>query len=163
MILPYPLYSGTFYIDRETLSFTRAEFKMDIRDKQKATNTILIDKPRGLRFTPEEVSYIVTYKNQGDKTFLNYIRNDIKFKCDWKRKLFATNYIVSGETVITNRDERNITRIPVKEAFSIRKSLSQEVTLYQDDNFWGNYNIIEPTESLENAVDKLRKQHLRSQ
>lgn len=163
MILPYPLYSGTFYIDRETLSFTRAEFKMDIRDKQKAINTILIDKPRGLRFTPEEVSYIVTYKNQGDKTFLNYIRNDIKFKCDWKRKLFATNYIVSGETVITNRDERNITRIPVKEAFSIRKSLSQEVTLYQDDNFWGNYNIIEPTESLENAVDKLRKQHLKSQ
>jgi hypothetical protein len=70
---------------------------------------------------------------------------------------------VSGETVITNRDEQNITRIPVKEAFSIRKSLSQEVALYQDENFWGNYNIIEPTESLENAVNRLKKQHLKSQ
>ncbi|MDR1223923.1 MAG: carboxypeptidase-like regulatory domain-containing protein [Tannerella sp.] len=163
MILPYPLYTGTFYIDRETLSFTRAEFKMDLRDRQKVINVILIEKPRGLRFTPEEVSYVVTYKYQGDKTYLNYIRNDIKFKCDWKRRLFATSYIVSGETVITDRDEQNITRIPAKEAFSIRKSLSQEVALYRDKNFWGNYNIIEPTESLENAVNKLRKQHLKSQ
>jgi hypothetical protein len=163
MILPYPLYTGTFYIDRETLSFTRAEFKMDLRDRQKVINVILIEKPRGLRFTPEEVSYVVTYKYQGDKTYLNYIRNDIKFKCDWKRRLFATSYIVSGETVITDRNEQNITRIPAKEAFSIRKSLSQEVALYRDENFWGNYNIIEPTESLENAVNKLRKQHLKSQ
>ncbi|MDR0743917.1 MAG: carboxypeptidase-like regulatory domain-containing protein, partial [Tannerella sp.] len=163
MLLPYPLYSGTFYIDRETLSFTRAEFKMDMRDKQKVTGAILIEKPRGLRFTPEEVSYVITYKYLGGKTRLNYIRNDIKFKCDWKRKLFATNYSVTGETVITDRDERNIRRIPVKEAFSIRKSLSQEVALYQDENFWGYYNIIEPTESLENAVNKLKKQHLKSQ
>ena len=136
---------------------------MDIRDKQKVTNAILIEKPRGLRFTPEEVSYVVTYKYQGNKTYLNYIRNDIRFKCDWKRRLFATNYAVSGETVITDRDEQNINRIPIKEAFSIRQSLSQEVALYQDDNFWGNYNIIEPTESLESAVNKLKKQHLKSQ
>ncbi|MDR0395250.1 MAG: carboxypeptidase-like regulatory domain-containing protein [Tannerella sp.] len=163
MILPYPLYLGTFYIDRETLSFTRAEFKMDMRDRQKVTQTILIEKPRGLRFTPEEVSYIVTYKLQGGKSYLNYLRNDIKFKCDWKRKLFATNYSVSGETVITDRDEQNVARIPAKEAFSIRKSLSQEVALYQDENFWEFYNIIEPTESLENAVNRLKKQHLKSQ
>ncbi|MDR1335482.1 MAG: carboxypeptidase-like regulatory domain-containing protein [Tannerella sp.] len=163
MILPYPLYRGTFYIDRETLSFTRAEFKMDLRDRQKVISAILIEKPRGLRFTPEEVSYIVTYKYQGDKAYLNYIRNDIKFRCDWKRRLFTTGYTVSGETVITDRDERNVTRIPAREAFSIRKSLSQEVALYRDENFWGNYNIIEPTESLESAVNKLRKQHLKSQ
>ncbi|MDR2775361.1 MAG: carboxypeptidase-like regulatory domain-containing protein [Tannerella sp.] len=163
MILPYPLYIGTFYIDRETLSFTRAEFKIDMRDKQKVTNAILIEKPRGLRFTPEEVSYVVTYKLQENKTYLNYIRNEIKFKCDWKRRLFATNYTVCGETVITDREDRNVARIPAREAFSTRQSLSQEVALYQDENFWGMYNIIEPTESLENAVTKLKKQYRTSQ
>jgi len=163
MILPYPLYEGTLYIDRMTLSFTRAEFRMDMRDKQKVTATVLREKPKGLRFTPEEVSYIVTYKHQGDKTYLNYIRNEIKFKCDWNRRLFATNYIVSGETVITDRKDKDVLRIPNKEAFSPRQSLSQEVSLYQDDNFWDNYNIIEPTESLENAVNRLKKQQLKSQ
>jgi len=157
-ILPYPLYIGTLYIDRETLSFTRAEFKMDMRDKLKVTDAILKEKPRGLRFTPEEVSYVVTYKQQEGKTTLNYIRNEIKFKCDWKRRLFATNYSVLSETVITNSTDQDVMRIPAKESFSMRQSLSQEVALYQDENFWGNYNIIEPTESLESAVGKLRKQ-----
>ncbi|MDR1407001.1 MAG: carboxypeptidase-like regulatory domain-containing protein [Tannerella sp.] len=163
MILPYPLYSGTFYIDRETLSFTRAEFRIDMSDRQKVTDAILIEKPRGLRFTPEEVSYVVTYRIQGGKTYLNYIRNEIKFKCDWKRKLFATNYAVCGETVITDREERNVARIPAREAFTMRQSLSREVALYQDENFWGMYNIIEPSESLESAVNKLKKQHRKSQ
>lgn len=162
-VLPYALYFGTLYIDRETLSFTRAEFKMDMRDKLKVTDAILKEKPRGLRFTPEEVSYVVTYKQRDNKTYLNYIRNEISFKCDWKRRLFATNYSVLSETVITDRDDQNIIRIPARDAFSMRQSLSQEVALYKDDNFWGNYNIIEPTESLESAVGKLRKQQQKSQ
>lgn len=162
-VLPYALYIGTLYIDRETLSFTRAEFKMDIRDKLKVTDAILKEKPRGLRFTPEEVSYVVTYKQHDNKTYLNYIRNEIRFKCDWKRRLFATSYSVLSETVVTDRDDQHIVRIPARDAFSMRQSLSQEVALYKDDNFWGNYNIIEPTESLENAVGKLRKQQQKSQ
>ena len=163
MIMPYPLYSGTLYIDRATLSFTRAQFEMDPNNKQKITDAILKEKPAGMRFTPEGVSYVVTYKQQGDKTYLNYIRTEIKFKCDWKRRLFATNYIVLGETIITDRNDQDVSRIPNKEAFSIRQSLSHEVSLYQDENFWSNYNIIEPTESLENAVNRLKKQHLKSQ
>jgi hypothetical protein len=153
-----PLYAGTFYIDRETLAFTRAEFGMDMKDKRKVTAVILKEKPAGLRFSPEEVSYTVTYRQQNGKTYLNYIRNDIRFKCDWKRKLFATNYTVTGETVVTDNREDHVPKIPAKDAFSIKQSLSQEVAAYYDDDFWGAYNIIEPTESLENAVNKLKKQ-----
>ena len=163
MILNFPLYKGTFYIDRENLSFTRAEFRMDMSNKQMVTNTILKDKPAGLRFSPEDVSYIISYIQQDGKTYLNYVRNRIEFKCDWSRRLFATTYEVLGEVVITDRTEQDVSRIPNKEAFSIRQSLSHEVSLYQDENFWSNYNIIEPTESLENAVNRLKKQNLRSQ
>ena len=163
MITDYPLYNGTLYIDRETLSFTRAEFKMDMHDKQKVINAILKVKPAGLRFTPDEVSYVVTYKQQNNKTYLNYIRNGILFKCDWKRRLFATNYEVISESVITDRNDQHVVRIPNRETFSVRQSLSQEVDLYQDENFWSNYNIIEPTESLESAVNRLTKQVIRAQ
>ncbi|MDR0758095.1 MAG: carboxypeptidase-like regulatory domain-containing protein [Tannerella sp.] len=160
--LPYPLYSGTFYIDRETLSFTRAEFSMDMKDKLKVIDLILKEKPAGLRFTPEEVSYIVTYKQRDGKTALNYICNKIRFKCDWKRRLFATSYTVVSETVITDSRAENVEKIPAREAFSMRQSLSQEVSAYFDDDFWGAYNIIEPTESLENAVNRLMKQQSKS-
>jgi hypothetical protein len=163
MMTEYPLCFGTYYIDRETLAFTRAEFHMDVRDKQKVTQTILKLKPTGLRFTPEEVSYVVTYRQQGDKTYLNYVKNELRFKCDWKRRLFATNYTVLGETVITDRADRDVARFPMREAFHTNKSLGSEVQYYQDENFWSSYNIIEPTESLENAVNKLKKQALKVQ
>lgn len=44
-------------------------------------------------------------------------------------------------------------------SFKADQSLSDKVSDFADENFWGAYNIIEPTESLENAVYKLKKQH----
>jgi hypothetical protein len=157
IIASQPLYSGIFYIDRETLSFTRVEFNMDMRNKAKVTELILKNKPKGLRFTPDEIAYIVSYKQQGGKTYLNYIRNEIYFRCDWKKRLFSTRYTVISEMVVTERENENISKISGKNAFSMKKSLSEEVALYYDTNFWGAYNIIEPTESLETAIGKLKK------
>ena len=90
VVLPYALYYGKLYIDRDKLSFTRAEFSLSMDNKVKAVQAILAKKPYGLRFKPQELSFLVTYKDMDGKTYLNYIRNRIRFKCDWKRKLFST-------------------------------------------------------------------------
>jgi len=157
--LPYPLFYGVLFIDKETLAFTRAEFYLDMKDSNKATETILRKKPAGLRFKPEEVFFIVSYKQQDGKSYLNYIRNEVKFKCDWQRKLFATNYTVLSEMVVTERKDELVNNIPRKESFNKNESLSDKVMSFYDDNFWGAYNIIPPTESLESAVNKLKKEH----
>ena len=156
--LSYPLCYGTLNIDKERLSFTRAEFNLSMDDKNKATQAILRKKPFGLRFKPVEVSYLISYKNLGGITYLSYIRNNIRFKCDWKRKLFSTNYTILSEMVVTDRKENNITAIPYKAAFKQNHVFSDKVDNFTSDNFWGGYNIIEPTESLEHAVNKLKKQ-----
>ena len=109
--LSYALYVGRIYIDQETLSFTRVEFEMDLSDKAKAINTILQKKPLGLRFRPLEVNYLVTYRQQNGKTYLNYIRNDVRFKCDWKKRLFSSTYTTTSEVVMVDRDEAPITNI----------------------------------------------------
>jgi len=159
VILHYPLFYGKLYIDKETLAFTRAEFYLDMKDRNKATNAILRKKPAGLRFKPDELFFIVSYKQRDGKSYLNYIRNEVKFKCDWQRRLFSTNYTVLSEMVVTERKEELVSNIPSKESFNERESLSDKVMNFYDDNFWGGYNIIEPTESLESAVDKLKKQY----
>lgn len=99
-ILPYALYYGKLYIDKERLSFTRAEFFLDMNDRNKATQAILRKKPFGLRFKPVEVSFLVNYKERNGLTYLSYIRNGVRFKCDWKRKLFSTNYTILSEMVV---------------------------------------------------------------
>ena len=155
--MPIALYFGKFYIDVASLSFTRAEFNLDMKDKDKATQMMLKKKPSGLHFKPENLSYIVSYKERDGITYLNYIRTEIKFKCDWKRRLFATNYEVMSEMVVTDNVIENAASISRKNAFSINNSLSDKVMNFYDEDFWGNYNIIEPSESLESAVSKLKK------
>ena len=143
----------------ERLSFTRAEFFLDMNDHNKATQAILRKKPFGLRFKPVEVSFLVNYKERNGLTYLSYIRNGVRFKCDWKRKLFSTNYTILSEMVVTDGKESGINTIPYKMAFRSSQSLSDKVSNFADEGFWGSYNIIEPTESLEHAVNKLKKQH----
>lgn len=157
MPLPYPLYRGKLYINKETLAFTRAELNIDMRDKSKVTKMILRKKPAGLIFKPVGLSTLLTYKEQNGRTYLNYVRNEIKFKCDWKKKWFHTSYAVVSEMVITNREDNPDSTISSKEAFRESQVLSDKVGNFYDEKFWGDYNIIEPTESLERAVNKLKK------
>ncbi|MCC8095626.1 MAG: carboxypeptidase-like regulatory domain-containing protein [Tannerellaceae bacterium] len=157
-VLPYALYYGKLYIDKERLAFTRAEFKLNMDDTNKATQDILRKKPFGLRFKPIEVSFIVTYTERDNVSHLSYIRNEVRFKCDWKKKLFSTNYAILSEMVVTDREMENVNAIPHKQAFKPTQSLSDKVSDFMDEDFWGSYNIIEPTESLESAVNRLRKQ-----
>ena len=147
--------------DQERLSISRAEFNLDMSDLDKATEAILRKKPFGLRFKPMEVSFLVTYREHEGHSYINYVRNEIRFKCDWKRRLFSTTYTIVSEMVAT--DNRPATgNIPYKASFKSNHSLSDRVKDFADDEFWGDYNIIEPTESLENAVHKLKKQQERA-
>lgn len=158
VILPYPLFYGKLYIDNETLTFSRAEFNLDMDDRNKATQAILRKKPFGMHFKPEEVTYLVTYKTINGTSYLNYVRNEVRFKCDWKRRLFSTGYTIISEMVITDKKEDNVSGISYRDSFNKNQVLSDKVRSFYDSNFWEDYNIIEPTESLDAAVNKLKKQ-----
>ena len=158
VLLPYALFHGKLYVDCDKLSFTRIEMNLDMQNKSKAIAAILHQKPFGLRFKPQELSFLITYKTIDGRTYLNYIRNDIRFKCDWKRRLFSTSYAVTSEMVVTDRRESPSEIIPRNKVFTSNQIFYDKVGNYWSEDFWGNYNIIAPTESLEHAVDKLKKQ-----
>lgn len=159
VVLDYPLYRGMLYIDQKTLSITRAEFQLDMSDEEKSARFILRKKPLGLRFKLQEVSYLVTYRYQDGKSYLNYLRNTIRFKCDWKKRLFSSTFTTSTEMVMVDRNDRPEERIRMKDAFKQRDVFYDVVEEYWNEDFWKDYNIIEPTESLESAVKKLKKQN----
>ena len=79
VLLPYELFHGKLYVDCDKLSFTRSGVKLDMQNKSKAGEAILHRGPFGLRFKPQELSLLVTYKTIDGRTYLNYIRNDIRF------------------------------------------------------------------------------------
>ena len=158
VILDFPLYHGYYYIDKETLTLTRAEYNLDLTDREKAIRAILRRKPLGLRFRPIEVSYVVGYRSaDGGRSRLHYLRSQIDFRCDWKRRLFATEYSVLAEMVVTDSRPAQPGEITAREQFGRTHVLSDDASYFFDPDFWGDYNIIAPEESLEHAVRKLTK------
>jgi hypothetical protein len=155
--LDYPLYEGVLYIDQKDYTVSRVEFRVEMRDPMLVSKMILKRKPLGLIFKPMNLSYLVDYRRQDSRSYLNYVRADIRFRCDWHKRLFHTNYSVVSEMVTTDRLNNPPERILSHDAFKENQVLSDRVEDFGDDNFWGDYNIIEPTESLEHAVQKLRK------
>lgn len=153
----YALCHGILYIDQESLSFTKAEFELDMSDKNKATAALLRKKPRGLHFKPQEVAFTVTYKFVDGTSYLNYIHAKSRFKCDWKRRLFSSGYTTDAEMVMVDRLDNPQEGISRKMAFGNNDIFDDKVSEYWDGDFWQRYNIIEPTESLEKAVGKLLK------
>ena len=156
VVSDYALYFGTLYIDRETLAFTRMELSLDMSNQAEVTRMILVRKPRGLRFTPKEVNLTVSYRPSGGKYHLSYLKTEFRFNCDWKKRLVATSYTVLNELVVTDISQEAVP-IPRSERFSARDALSEKTAFFQDPDFWKDYNIIEPTESLEHAIGKLKK------
>jgi phage terminase large subunit GpA-like protein len=134
-----------------------AEFSLDVSDPQKAAHQFVRFKPNGLLFIPTTTSYLVTYKLQGEKFYLNYVRIELKFKCDWKRKWFKNNYTIVSEVAITDRHEDNIVRFSNQESFKSNMVFADKVQAFADNNFWGDYNIIEPEESIQIAIKKIAK------
>ena len=157
--LPYALYFGKMYIDQERLSFTRVEFSLDLSDRIKAIQAILRKKPAGLRFRPQEVSLLVDYTEHDGVSYLSYVRDVIRFRCDWNKRLFHTSYTVTAEMVVTDRKPGQSSDIARKDRFSDFAVLSDNVSTFYDENFWGPYNIIQPEEDLDKAIERLKKQY----
>ena len=156
----FPLMYGKLYIDQETLAFTRAELQLDARDWRAASDYMLVHKPFGLRFRPKELTVTVVYETdmQGI-TRMSYVRNEMRFNCDWKRRLFASPFTTVSEMVVTDRQFKGeqVRRPRGRNSFGQRDRFYDKVEYFDDPDFWEDYNIIEPTESLENAIDKLKK------
>ena len=154
--LDYALYNATLYIDRELLTFTRIEAALDMSNRGKATRMMLVKKPMSLRFNPQECSIVANYHLDGSLVRLEYIRTTMRFHCDWKKRLFKTDYTAINELVVTDVLP-GATPIGRTERFRTEDFLNDKAAEFTDPDFWTDYNIIEPSESLEHAINRLRR------
>ena len=117
---------------------------------------MLMRKPLALRFTPKELTVTISYRQEDGLARLDYFRSSMSFRCDWKKRLIATNYTEVNELVVTDVIEP-AAPIARSEVFRPSDILDERASEFLDPDFWKDYNIIEPSESLEHAVARLRK------
>ena len=140
-----------------TMAFTRAELELDMKDRNKATMMMLVKKPLGVRFRPKELSLLVDFRQDNDVTRISYIRTVFRFNCDWRRRLFATSFTACCEMVVTGQDATTGRPIRGRESFDQHDAFFDKVDYFLDPVFWQDYNIIEPTESLNRAIARIMK------
>jgi hypothetical protein len=158
----YALFNGRFYIDCERLAFTRIELELDMSDKDKATNRMLVKKPLGVKFKPRELSCVIDYRFEDGVTRISYLRNIFRFNCDWKKRLFATSFTATCEMVVTDSQSQDVQPIASRSSFDSRDAYYDKVEYFLDPEYWSQYNIIEPSESLDKAIRKLVSKYRRN-
>lgn len=155
---PYPLFNGTIYISQETLALTMIEFSLDLTDKYEAEKFFIKKKPSGLKILPSSTAYLAKYKTMSNgRSYISYMRNELAFKADWKKRWFSTSYSIVAEMAITDVNTENVEKIPYAESFKTSMVLNDRIRDLKDNNFWGDHNIIEPEKTIQNAIKKIAK------
>jgi len=152
-----PLFMGSFYIDMESYAITEAEFGFNLSNKEQAESIFIRKKPIGMDVTPELVTYRTKYREQNGKWYFAYSRAEVKFKVNWKKKLFNTYYTTMSEIAVTDRTAEEVIKFTGKEKIKYTDVFSDKVSAFADPKFWGDYNVIEPDQSIESAIRKLSK------
>ena len=103
-----PLFMGNLYIEADSYAITEAEFGFNLSDKEAARSIFIKKRPLGMEVTPEVATYRTKYRKQDGKWYFAYSRAEVRFKVNWKRKLFNTNYTTMSEIAVTDRTDQEV-------------------------------------------------------
>ena len=154
-----PWYYGKLFVDAETHTLIKAIYKLNVVNRNAASNLFVKKKPVGARVYPVNVDYRIDYRESNGKWFYGYGNAQLEFVVNWKNKLFNSRYTINGEMAVTNweleldgksRQEKNL--------ISPSVIMVDDVSGFSDPDFWGDNNIIEPEKSIENAIEKIQRQ-----
>jgi len=152
-----PFYNGKLFIDMDNLAITEAEFSLNTENEAEAARLFIKKKPRGMQIFPEKATYRSSYTIQDGKWFFDYARAEVKFKVDWDRKLFNSVYTIMTELAITDKETGVAGKLDNRERFKSSQILAEMVNVYFEEDYWGQYNVIEPDQSIESAIRKLNR------
>lgn len=153
-----PWYYGKLYIDAETSTLVKADYSLNVDDRDAAAAMFVKKKPSGSKVYPTELNYQVDYAQNNGKWYYVYGKAQMDYVVNWKRKIFNSKYKINTEMVVTDWQEY-ASNDWKKEVDLINPNIVMvdDVSGFYDTEFWGNNNIIEPEKSIQNAIDKIKR------
>jgi hypothetical protein len=152
-----PLYKGRIYLDTKNMAFARIEFSLSDKALVLASSDLVRKKPMDLRVDVLGADYLVNYRILNGKWYLNHVRSELTFRCNWKKKRYNSTYTTALEMAVTDRDTININRSRYRDQSKSSDIFADKVNSYKDENYWGEYNYIKPDESIESVINKLNR------
>lgn len=149
------LYSGRLYIESESLAIGRIELSLNVKGREeKAAGIMVVKRPPDTRFYITKADYAVNYKRFGDTWHYDYSLMRINLSSRKGKSFFRNNYVITGEMAVTAHNEAPA-RIGADERIRFKDFLSEKVGDFRDDDFWGDYNVIEPDKSIDAVIRRI--------
>lgn len=154
-----PMYQGKLYIEADKKILTSAIYSLNITSPTMASRMFVRKKPRNARVYPTQVAYRVDYREKDGRWYYSYSNAILEFKINWDKKLFNSIYSMTCEMAVTDWEKNVGGEIPKsRDRLKTSMILTDEAIGFSDPDFWGDYNIIEPEKSIENAIKKIQRQ-----
>jgi len=149
-----PLYKGLLYIDSESNALVALKFGLSPRGMKYAKNLLVKKQPSKFQVTPLSTDYQVYYRFINGRWYLAYVRGELKIKAKSTKWFFNSVFTSVTEMAITGIDTTTKIRFRWKETVKPNDIVVDNVSNTNED-FWSNYVIIQPEQSIMNAVNKL--------
>lgn len=154
-----PLYRGELYITTQGSHLAKAIFEMNVSNQEAAASLFVRKKPARVKLWPTSVNYQVDYSPQGDSWSYQYSKMEMNFTANWKNRLFNTQYQIWAEMAVT--DQKTPSLIHSGDRSELIKPsvvLSESTKGFGRPDFWGEYTVIEPDQSIEQAIERIVRQ-----
>jgi hypothetical protein len=152
-----PLFYGKMYIDMDRFAISSITFNLNTENREEASQIFIKRKPAGVKVYPTNASYIVKYAEKDGKWYFNYSRGEVAFKVSWKKKLLSATYSTMVEMAVTDWGKADEKSFKPSDRMKMNVIMAEAVNGFNDENFWEDYNTIEPEQSIEAAIKKIRK------
>jgi hypothetical protein len=152
-----PLYAGKVYIGVDDYAIIGAEFQILEENLKNANQYLIRKKPISMRIEVNNANYLVSYRLIDGTWSLNYVRTELMFTVRWKKKLFRSRFTTMTEMAVTDIDTRSITKYKFRETTKRSDIFADQVSNFEDPDFWGEFNIIQPEESIQSAIQRIER------
>ncbi len=154
-----PLYRGELYITTQGNHLAKAIFEMNVTNQEAAAALFVRKKPARVKLWPTSVKYQVDYSPQEDNWNFQYSKMEMNFTAKWKNRWFNTSYQIWAEMAVTDQKTPSLTT-NINNLNTIKPSvvLSESTKGFGNPDFWGEYTVIEPDQSIEEAIERIIRQ-----
>jgi hypothetical protein len=156
--LDEPLFFGELFIDGKNKVLLSANYSLNVTNREKSSKLFVAKKPKKADVWPTKANFRVDYTERDGKWYYNYSNLSLDFKVNWNKKIFNTTYSLSSEMVITDWKENINLEYPKRKEFLNPSVILTDSKLgFNDSEFWGTENIIEPENTIQNAIKKIQR------
>ncbi len=147
------LYKGVLRIDTESYALISALFELTKNSLRNSRKYLVRKESRKIKAKPLYAKYSISYRPYEDRWVLSKLRGELKVHVNDKKSKEKSMFTAVTELLMSDFKSAGKIRFKASELYKSKYILTDEIKDY-DSEFWKEYNVIKPDESIENVFKK---------